>query len=29
MQKLIQKKDLPIVIVEQGEKTTLATIKEL
>lgn len=29
MQKLIQKKDLPIVIVEQGEKITLATIKEL
>lgn len=29
MQKLIQKKDLPIVIVEQGEKTTLATVKEL
>ena len=29
MQKLIQKKDLPIVIVEQAEKDTLATIKEL
>ena len=29
MQKLIQKKELPIVIVEQAEKDTLATIKEL
>lgn len=29
MQKLIQKKELPIVIVKQAEKDTLATIKEL